>query len=141
MRASEYLILVVFIGIFAFLVISGGNEMNDIYTDNQINTSSMGKYQSFDNINKQVNSSIENFKTLGDEDASWFQKLGAGIVAIPKAVIQFPIMVIVATTTLVSYMGDALGGILPATIVLALGTLLMIEVVRRFMEFFQKSRA
>ncbi len=140
MRATEYLILVVFIGIFAFIVISGANEMNEIYSENEINTTNFEKYQSFEKITEKANQSIENFQKLGD-DSKWYQKIGAGIVAIPYAVIQFPIMIVLAMTQLMGYMSSSLGGFLPAAIILALGTLLVIEIVRRFMEFFQKSRA
>jgi hypothetical protein len=50
-------------------------------------------------------------------------------------------MIVLAMTQLMGYMSSSLGGFLPATIILGLGTLLVIEIVRRFMEFFQKARA
>jgi len=140
MRATEYLILVVFIGIFAYLVISGATEMNEIYTENKINASAFEQYTDFSQITAKTNASIENFQKLGD-DSKWYQKIGAGIVAIPYAVIQFPILIILAVTQLSKFIGSSLGGFVPYPIILALITLLLIEIVRRFMEFFQKTRA
>ncbi len=140
MRATEYLLLVVTIGIFAYLIIAGAGEFNQVYPDNPIDTTGFKQYEDFNNITQKANKSIENFQKLGDE-SKWYQKIGAGIVAIPYAVIQFPIMIVSSVTTLTGYMANALGGIIPAPILLALGTFLLIALVRGFMEFFQKSRA
>jgi len=142
MRGMEYLTLVVVIGVFVFLIVSGANEMNTIYPDNPINTTNFtGQYNQIQQIQDRANESYMNFQKLGAEDTSWFQKIGAGIVAIPFAVINFPIMVVLAIGALINMLTISLGGILPATIILALTAFVTIEAVRRFMEFFQRSRA
>lgn len=140
MRATEYLFLVVVIGIFAIIVTMGATEFNQIYTSKQIDTSNMEQYKDFSKVSDIANSTFQNFQKLSD-DSKWYQKIGAGIVAIPYAVISFPIMIAVAITTLTKYMGSALGGIVPQPIILALLALLLIEVVRRLMEFFNRARA
>jgi len=142
MRATEYLFLVVMIGVFAWLVIAGIGEINIAFTDNQINASEFeGDYNKIETIQTRANNTLENFKTLGDTEKSWFQKIGAGIVAIPYAVISFPIMIIEAVVILQGMAVSTFGGILPAVVLLALLTFLIVEIVKRFLEFFQRSRA
>lgn len=141
MRGMDYLFLVVAIGVFVFIVVSGANEMNSIYPDNPINTSNFtSQYDKIQTIQDRANESYMNFQKLGSEDKSWFQKIGAGIVAIPYAVINYPIMVVTAIGAIIGMMFSALG-FLPSTILLAMITFLTIEAVKRFMEFFQRARA
>ncbi len=142
MRATEYLVLVVIIGVFAWLTIDGATQLNQKFPDNQINTTNFtGSYDKIETINEKVNSTFNNFQKLGAEDTSWFQKIGAGIVAIPYAVINFPIIIALAVTALMSMVTSALGGILPSIIIFAIVTFLLIEIVKRFLEFFQRARA
>jgi hypothetical protein len=141
MRLTEYLALVVIIGVFGWLMIDGATQLNDKFQDNQINTTLLDGYDKIDTINEKVNNSYQNFQTLGREDVSWFQKIGAGIVAIPYAVITFPIMIATAVGALMTMVTTGLGGVVPAIIILALSTFLLIEIVKRLLEFFQKARA
>jgi hypothetical protein len=141
MRLTEYLALVVIIGVFGWLMIDGATQLNDKFPDNQINTTLLDGYDKIDTINEKVNNSYQNFQTLGREDVSWFQKIGAGIVAIPYAVITFPIMIATAVGALMTMVTTGLGGVVPAIIILALSTFLLIEIVKRLLEFFQKARA
>lgn len=144
MRAMEYLVLVVTIGLFIFLTMQGATEFNNMHVEGakEINTSMFSEdYQQTEKIMTRVNESFDNFQKLGDEETSWFEKIGAGIVAIPYAVINFPIVVATAIMSLFHMITITFGGILPASVILAITTLILIEVVRRFMEFFQKSRA
>jgi hypothetical protein len=141
MRLTEYLALVVIIGVFGWLMIDGANQLNYKFPANQINTSLLDGYDYIDSINEKVNNSYENFQTLGREDVSWFQKIGAGIVAIPYAVITFPIMIATAVGALMTMVTTGLGGIVPAIIILAMGTFLLIEIIKRLLEFYQRARA
>jgi hypothetical protein len=142
MRATEYLFLVVIIGVFAWLVVTGVGELNQAYPENEINISIIEEdYNKIEDIQSLANDSLENFKTLGDTEKSWFQKIGAGIVAIPYAVVSFPIMIINAVVILEGMITTTLGGVVPAIIILAIVTYLIIEIVKRFLEFFQRSRA
>jgi hypothetical protein len=142
MRATEYLFLVVIIGVFAWLVVTGVGELNQAYPENEINISIIEEdYNKIEDIQGLANNSLENFKTLGDTEKSWFQKIGAGIVAIPYAVVSFPIMIINAIVILEGMITTTLGGVVPAIIILAIVTYLIIEIVKRFLEFFQRSRA
>jgi hypothetical protein len=142
MRATEYLFLVVIIGVFAWLVVTGVGELNQAYPENEINISIIEEdYNKIEDIQSLANDSLENFKTLGDTEKSWFQKIGAGIVAIPYAVVSFPIMIINAVVILEGMITTTLGGVVPAIIILAIVTYLIIEIVKRFLEFFQRSKA
>jgi hypothetical protein len=142
MRLSEYLSLVVIIGVFAFLMINGATQLNEKFPDEpNIDTGNFTDLNKIDLINERVNATFRNFQTLGNEEVSWFQKIGAGIVAIPYAVISFPIIIAVAITALAQMVTDTLGGVVPAIILLAMVTFLLIEAVRRLLEFFQRSRA
>jgi len=142
MRATEYLFLVVIIGVFAWLVVTGVGELNQAYPENEINVSIIEEdYNKIEDIQSLANDSLENFKTLGDTEKSWFQKIGAGIVAIPYAVVSFPIMIINAIVILEGMITTTLGGVVPAIIILAIVTYLIIEIVKRFLEFFQRSKA
>jgi hypothetical protein len=141
MRLTEYLALVVIIGVFGWLMINGATQLNDKFIDNPINTTLLDGYDKIDTINEKVNNSYQNFQTLGREDVSWFQKIGAGIVAIPYAVITFPIIIATAVGALMTMITTGLGGVVPAIFILAMGTFLLIEIVRRLLEFFQRARA
>lgn len=140
MRGTEYLVLVVILGIVAISFGLYVNDLNTVYPDNHIDENTISQYNDFQNVANTANKTFDNFRKLGD-DTSWFQKIGAGIVAIPYAVISFPIMLYEAVSALTKFMGGGLTGIIPASIVFALVALLTIEVVRRLMEFFQRSRA
>ena len=127
---------------FSFLIIGASNSLNENYSDNQINTTNFtGKYNQIEKINNTVDDMYQNFQKLGAEDTSWFSKIGAGIVAIPYAVVNFPIMIVTAVSAILSMMVISLGGFVPATILIGMITFIIIEVVRRFLEFFQRSRA
>ncbi len=140
MRGSEYLILVVILGIVAIGMGMYVNDLNTVYPDNPIDGTTISQYNDFQAVANTANKSFENFRKLGD-DSNWFQKIGAGIVAIPYAVISFPIMIYEAVSALTKFMGGGLTGIIPAGIIFALIALLTIEVVRRLLEFFQRARA
>lgn len=142
MRATEYLFIVGMIGVFVYLIISGATNLNQIYPDNPINTTNFtGNYNQIDDIQNTTTNMYENFQKLGREDTSWFQKIGAGIVAIPYAVINFPILVVKGTGAIFSMMAQALGGVFPAIILSVAVLFITIEVVKRFLEFFQRSRS
>lgn len=142
MRLTEYLFLVVIIGVFAYMSLETSVQINDSYPNlDQINLTNLTEnYDKIQDIQGDVNSTYENFRKLGDTDTAWYEKIGAGIVAIPYAVIKFPIMIATAITALTSMLFQSMG-FLPDIVLLAMVTFLLIEVVKRFLEFFQRSRA
>jgi len=141
MRATEILLVVVVIGVFAYLTISGSQQFDAIYPDNPINTTEFSGYNQVEDIRSDADDIYKNFQTLGAEDTSWFQKIGAGIVAIPYAVIKMPLMVVTAVGALTAFITDGLGGKVPYPIILASITILIIYAVREFLQFFQRSRS
>lgn len=114
--------------------------VNGIYTGSNIDETSIQQYDDFQKVADTANKTFDNFRKI-DSDANWFQKIGAGIVAIPYAVISFPVMIYEAVSALTKFMGGGLTGIIPAGIVFAMIALLTIEVVRRLLEFFQRARS
>jgi hypothetical protein len=142
MRGTEYLFLVVIIGVFTWITIQGALELNEKFPENPINTSGFSdNYEDIERIQNISNQTLENFLVLGKEDTAWYQKLGAGIVAIPYAVIAFPRMLAIAVTSLSTMVTTSLGGILPSVILLAIITFLMVYIVRELLSFFQRSRS
>ena len=142
MRATDYLFLVVIIGLVVGIVSLGATDFNTMEAGNQIDIANLTSgYDNVANINNKVNESLEAFQTLADDDASWFSKVAAGIVAIPKAVIGFPILIMSALAIFTGMVSTATKGIVPPFIVYGLITLVMIMIMRRFMEFFQRARA
>jgi hypothetical protein len=141
MRATEYVFLVIVIGIFAMVMISFATDLDTVYTDTHIDTSNFNQYNDFQSVANQANKTFENFKPLGNDEKSWFQKIGAGIVAIPYAVISFPVMLGMAFITLTKFMGGGLVGWIPASIIFAMLAMLIVEGVKRLLEFFQRARA
>lgn len=142
MKATAYLSFVVVIGIFVLLTINGATNLNEKFPQHQINTSNFSEsYNNIDAINTRVNETYYKFQILGAEDTSWFQKIGAGIVAIPYAVINFPIIIGMSVTSLMSMTKTALGGIVPMFIIIGILTFILVEIVSKFLEFFQRARA
>jgi len=140
MRATEYVFLVIVIGIFAIVMGMFATDLDKVYTDTHIDNN-FSQYNDFQDVANQANKTFENFKTLGNDEKSWFQKIGAGIVAIPYAVISFPIMIGMAIVTLTKFMGGGLVGFVPTAIIFALLAMLIVEIVKRMLEFFQRARA
>jgi len=140
MRGSEYLVLVVVLGIIAITFGAYVYDLNKNYNGYAIDEATIAQYDDFQKVANTANKTFENFRNLGG-DSNWFQKIGAGIVAIPYAVISFPIMIYEAVSALTKFMGGGLTGIVPAGIIVALIALFTIEVVRRLLEFFQRARA
>jgi hypothetical protein len=140
MRATEYLFLVIMIGLVSIVIMMGATDLNQVYTNTTIDTSNLSQFNDFSKITDQANKTFDNFQKLGD-DTKWYQKIGAGIIAIPYAVISFPIMIAQALTILTKFMGVGLIGIVPTSIILIMISLLLVEVVKRMMEFFQRSRS
>jgi hypothetical protein len=142
MRGTEYLFLVVIIGVFTWITINGALELNEKYPENPINTSGFSNnYEDIERIQEISNKTFENFQVLGKEDTAWYQKIGAGIVAIPYAVIAFPRMLAIAISSLSSMVTTGLGGMVPSIILLAMITFLLVYVVRELLSFFQRSRS
>ena len=134
------MVFVVILGIMAITMGLYVNDLNTIYPSNPIDGSTIDQYNDFQEVANTANKTFDNFRKLGD-DTAWYQKIGAGIVAIPYAVISFPIMLYEAVSALTKFMGGGLTGIIPASIVFALVALMIIQIVRELMQFFQRSRA
>ena len=143
MRATEYLNFVVIIGLIAIFITLGAYDFNHAY-ENQgknINVSEFtGDYDNVDSINDKVNNSLNNFKKLGDEESSWFSRIGAGIIAIPYAIISLPLLIIDGLSLIITMITNTLGLYLPSGVIFVLVGLLMIDILRRFMEFFGKGK-
>lgn len=141
MRGTDYLIFVVIIGIVASLVTLGITEFNAMPVGEPIDIVNLtDTYDYTESINEKVNDSLVVFQTLGDDDASWFSKVSAGIVAIPKVVIGYPILIIFGVAKFTTMVVGALTGVIPQSILYGLIVIVGIIILRGFMEFFQHSR-
>ena len=140
MRGTEYLVLVIIMGIISISLGLYLNGINTSYSGQNIDESTLEQYNDFQKVADTANKTFDNFRKI-DSDANWFQKIGAGIVAIPYAVISFPVMIYEAVSALTKFMGGGLTGLIPAGIIFAMIALLTVEVVRRLLEFFQRARS
>lgn len=144
MKATSILFLVVFIAAFVGVMASFANDLNAQYPEeHQINTSKYeGKYDYSENINDSVGKLKSNFDTITDTDKSWFTRIGAGIVAIPYAVILFPLTIFdgfASFGNILTGMTQALG--VPPFLISAGLLILVIFAVIKLLEFFQRSPA
>jgi uncharacterized membrane protein len=140
MRGTEYLVLVIIMGIMTISLGLYINGINTSYSGENIDEDTLDQYNDFQEVANTANKTFDNFRKLGD-DSKWYQKIGAGIVAIPYAVISFPVMIYEAVSALTKFMGGGLIGLIPASIIFAMIALLTVEVVRRLLEFFQRARS
>ena len=97
MKASGVLIIVVIIGAFMSIFASFNTEINTKYTSNAttyVNDSSWSsRFDQSDNINETIGKLKSNFDVITDPDKGFFTKVASGIVAIPYAVILFPLTI------------------------------------------------
>lgn len=141
MKASSLLIFLVIIGLVAFAFVSFGNELNSQYADNQINTSQIdGTLDYTGEINSSLNPLVDKFDKIADEDAGFFTKLGAGIVAIPYAIVLFPALIfkgVIYLNSVITLIGTALN--IPAVIIYGIIVIALIWIISKLLEFFQKT--
>lgn len=146
MRAMTIIYLVVVIAAFMSIFGSFKNDINAQYgttPQEQINASKWeNRFDFSPQINSSINSLKEKFDTITDTEQSWFTRIGAGIVAIPYAVVIFPLVIFDGF----SNFGAILTG-LSSDFYVENGLIAMILIyltilgVQKLLEFFQRSPA
>lgn len=140
MKLTGFLVFLVMVG-FVFLAISlASSDLNSQFPTNPINTSAYsGRYDATSSLNSSISAIQERFNVITDEDRGFFTRLGAGIVAIPYAVILFPKAVLTGLGALGDMITDfsLVIGIPPAAayMLIFIATLFIIGLL---IKFFQK---
>lgn len=146
MKASSVLYFILIVAGFMTIFALFANDMNTQYDDpgtHRVNISAWeGKYNYSDTVNGSVGRLKSNFDTITDTDKSWFTKIGAGIVAIPYAVILYPLAIFDGLSSfgnILTSMASAIG-VPPPLIYIGL-IFLVVFAVNKMLEFFQRSPA
>lgn len=103
------MILIISVVFFSFGQII--NEGEEIYDVNASTEEWEGKYDYVSKLDGIITPLKNKFETLQDENKGWFAKLGAGITAIPYAIVLVPTMV---------FQGVSIGGEITTGFLLAL---------------------
>lgn len=141
MKPTDYLVFIVFIGLIVGVVSLSIGDFNTMNVGNDINLTGLNEtYDKVQEINEDVNESVQSFQRLADDDASWFSKISSGIVAIPKVVIALPLLIIKSGVLLSTMISESLTGVVPPFVIFGILSLILIMILRRFMEFFQRAR-
>lgn len=143
MKITTVMTFIVLVGIIMLGFKSLSSDLNTSYNDNQINTSKWDtKYNKIEDVNGSVGKLVDKFQKITDEDAGFFTKIGSGIVAIPYAVILFPLIALEGAATLVTIMTTAAADFgVPPQIVVGFIVLITIFIVAKLLEYFQKTQS
>lgn len=143
MKITTVFEFVVIFGALFYIMGAYSVELNNQYSDNPINTTKWeGKYDYSDSINTSMGKLIDKINTITDTEKSWFTRLSAGIVAIPYFVILFPIVALEGFATFVKILTGAGADIaVPQKILAAAVILVTIFLIKKLLEFFQRSQA
>lgn len=143
MKISVMIIFIVLVGGLFYIFGTGVKELNTQYPEHQLNTSAWdSKYDASIKINNSIGKLTEKFNVITDEKQGFFTKIGAGITAIPYAIILVPATVLDAITT----GGSMITGFfitlqLPSKIIFIGILVLTIFGIFKLVEFFQRTRA
>ena len=143
MKIITLIIFIVLIGGIVFYTFtSASQELNQQYNNSYpINTTLWeGKYNYTDQVNSSISPLITDFNNIQDEEKGWFTRITSGIIAVPHAVIAFASLAIVSVTTMSNIIttgGTHLKIGLP--IIIALITMLVVWVVGKLLEYFNRS--
>lgn len=146
MKTSGILIIVVVIAAFLSMFSTFNTEINTKYTSNEtayVNDSSWAtRFDQSDHINATIGKLKSNFDVITDPDKGFFTKVASGIVAIPYAVILFPLTIFDGATSLGSIFTGLTSDFQVDSGIIAKGLILLIViVVVALIEFFQRSPA
>lgn len=140
MKGTTIFFIILFIGLFMVIFSDFKTGLNNGYSDNQINASSWeGKYDKTVEVNSSVGKLKDKFDTITDTEKSWFTRISAGIVAIPYAVIIFPLAIFEGFTSfggIVTDMGTELK--IKASLISIALIILIVYAVKGLLEFFQR---
>lgn len=93
MRLSAVFYLIIMIGGIFFTFASMVQEANTTFPDADINSSAWdSQYDLSDSVSNYVAPLEYSFRHISDPNVGFFTKIGLGLVAIPYAIISFPLV-------------------------------------------------
>ena len=145
MRMTDYLILVLIVSgtFFAFGYL--GDRFDDAY-GGTYGTHTIGQnistkyYSNSTYIKTKTDTIMDKFSKMSDDDASWFSRIGNGIMAIPVAVILFPAIIIEGISDFVSILTvEGTNLLIPGTLLALIGIYFGIKIIGALIDMFQRS--
>lgn len=141
MKLTIFLVFIAVVGLVFAALTQMSTELNDKYpSTHQINVSKFdNEYNYINDLNESVGAIQERFNVITDEDKGFFTRLGAGIVAIPYAVILFPKAVLQGSSALGSMITNFGQIVFWTTVTIYMITFIaIIWVIGMLIKFFQK---
>jgi len=142
MKIGTFVMMILVIGLVFSVIGSIVGDFQTQYTNSTVNTDWAEDYD----YSKEINSSVSNLKIqlekLDDENVGWFEKLGAGITAIPFAVIAAVDVILESASfgiNIVADLGAEFG--VPSSVIFFGVTALIIAVVFMLISFWRRYRA
>jgi len=105
-KLATFVMSVLVVGLAFAMISSIVSDFENQYPDTEVD-SNWSEYDKSEQINNSVYGLKKDFDTIGDESEGWFTKLGAGISAIPQAVIAVPSVIFTTFSNGVNIMSDA----------------------------------
>lgn len=139
--SSGVLMIIAVAGIIAFAAM-GVQEMNSQYPDSNMSSSEWdSKYDYSSQLNETMGKLKDKLDYISNNpEAGFFSKLGAGIYAIPYAVIHTPIIIFQSLAYGTSITVNALTGLsIPTSIITLILTGMLIWVIFKLVEMFNRT--
>ena len=142
MKISTLISVMVMVSAIFFIFSSMVQESNEQYPEVNINSSDWeDRYDYVEDINSSVYPIEEKLKVIQDENAGFFTKIGAGITALPYAIIVVPHAtfnsISIASKMIIDFF-MVFG--LPSYIITIALLLLLVWAIFKLVEFFQGNR-
>jgi len=142
MKLSTVMMFFLLIAGVIFIFSQAINEANTQYPEANINASAWkgSKYDFSGSIDNNLEPLKKRFETITDPDVGFFTKIGAGIIAIPYAVVLFPGLMLSVigiggniSTSLLSDIG------VPGQLILIITIGILIWGIMELVKFFQRT--
>ena len=111
-KLSIFVSVILVVGLTFAVIGSIVDDFEDSYPDIDVNTSWSDEYDYSERVNDTVYDIKEDFDVITDEDKGWFERLGAGVTAIPEAIIVVPSIIFktfVYAVTIMTDVGEEVG--------------------------------
>jgi hypothetical protein len=142
MKISVFVSYILVVGAIFFTFALIVTDVNNSYPEADINKSEWeDEYDYVSDLNSTISPLEEKFKVIQDENAGFFTKIGAGITAIPYAIIIFP-QIVFGSLEIGGKMTTGFLAVLaiPGYIVIVVIISTLIWALFKLVEFFQRSQ-
>jgi hypothetical protein len=140
MKISVFVSYILVVGAIFFTFALIVTDVNNSYPEADINKSEWeDEYDYVSDLNSTISPLEEKFKVIQDENAGFFTKIGAGITAIPYAIIIFP-QIVFGSLEIGGKMTTGFLAVLaiPGYLVIVVIISTLIWALFKLVEFFQK---